>query len=134
MPSERVRTSNPPGAPPAFRPYYSNAVRVSSGDLLFISGQVAWDVDGNVVGKGDPQQQAEQVFANIAAILSAHDATFADIIKVTVYVTDLSWFEQLSDIRRRVFGESPPASVIVQVSSLVQADLLVEVEAVAAVG
>lgn len=134
MPSDRVRTSNPPGAPPALRPYYSNAVRVSSGDLLFISGQVAWDEDGNVVGKDDPQRQAKQVFANIAAILSAHNATFADIVKVTVYVTDLSWFEQLSDIRRGVFGESRPASVIVQVSSLVQADLLLEVEAVAAVG
>lgn len=134
MPSDRVQTSNPPGAPPVLRPYYSNAVRVRRGDLLFISGQVAWDANGNVVGKGDPKRQAEQVFANMAAILSAHGATFADVVKVTVYVTDLSWFEQLSDIRRRVFEESPPASVIVQVSSLVHPDLMLEVEAVAAVG
>jgi reactive intermediate/imine deaminase len=134
MSLDRTQISNPPGAPPALRPYYSNAVRVTSGDLLFISGQVAWDAEGRVIGKGDPQRQAEQVFANIALILAAHNATFADIVKVTVYVTDLAWFEQLSDVRRRIFSGSPPASVIVQVSSLVHPDLLLEVEAVAAVG
>jgi reactive intermediate/imine deaminase len=133
MTNDRTQISNPPGTPPALRPYYSNAVRVSSGDLLFISGQVAWDAEGRVVGKADPRRQAEQVFANIGLILDAHGATFADIVKVTVYVTDLSWFEQLSDIRRRLFSQSPPASVIVQVSSLVHPDLLLEVEAVAAV-
>jgi reactive intermediate/imine deaminase len=124
---------DPPGAPPALRPYYANAVRVGAGDLLFISGQVAWDVEGRVVGRGDPVRQAEQVFANIEAILAAEGATMRDIVKVTVFVTDLSWFEQLSDVRVRLFSMLPPASTIVQVSSLVDPDLLIEVEAVAAV-
>jgi reactive intermediate/imine deaminase len=127
----RKQLSDPPGAPPALRPYYSNAVRVRAGDLLFISGQVAWDADGQVVGRGDPVRQAEQVFANIETILLANDAVFDDIVKVTVYVTDLAWFQQLSDIRTRLFSGSPPASTIVQVSALVDPDLQIEVEAVA---
>ena len=129
----RPERCDPPGAPPALRPYYSNAVRVPAGDLLFISGQVAWDADGAVVGRGDPVRQAEQVFANIATILAAHGATFEDIVKVTVYVTDLSWFDELSEVRVRLFAVLPPASVIVQVVSLVDPDLLIEVEAIAAV-
>jgi reactive intermediate/imine deaminase len=128
-----VERSNPAGAPPALRPYYANAVRVPAGDLLFISGQVAWDADGEVVGRGDPVRQAEQVFANIATILEAHGATFEDVVKVTVFVTDLSWFEQLSDVRLRLFSTLPPASTIVQVASLVDPDLVIEVEAVVAV-
>jgi reactive intermediate/imine deaminase len=130
----RATRSNPLGAPPALRPYYANAVRVTAGDLLFISGQVAWDAAGEVVGRGDPVRQAEQVFANLGTILAAHGATMADVVKVTVYVTDLAWFEQLSAIRVRLFAELPPASTIVQVASLVDPALLLEVEAVAVVG
>jgi 2-iminobutanoate/2-iminopropanoate deaminase len=128
----RAERSNPRGAPPALRPYYANAVRVSAGDLLFISGQVAWDDAGQVVGRGDPVRQAEQVFANLTTILAAHGATIGDVVKVTVYVTDLAWFDQLSAIRVRLFAELPPASTIVQVAALVDPDLLLEVEAVAA--
>lgn len=94
---------------------------------------MAWGADGQVVGKGDPVRQAEQVFNNLAVILGAHGATFEDIVKVTVYVTDLSWFDQLSDLRIRLFSASPPASTIVQVAALVDKDLLLEVEAVVAV-
>ena len=132
MTAGRTQRLNPPGAPPALRPYYANAVRVRAGDLLFISGQVAWDADGQVVGRGDPVAQAEQVFANISTILDAHGATFDDIVKVTVFVTDLAWFEQLSDVRVRLFSSMPPASTIVQVGALVDPELLIEVEAIAA--
>jgi 2-iminobutanoate/2-iminopropanoate deaminase len=128
----RTQRLNPPGAPPALRPYYANAVRVGAGDLLFISGQVAWDADGQVVGRGDPVAQAEQVFANISTILDAHGATFENIVKVTVFVTDLAWFEQLSDVRVPLFSSMPPASTIVQVGALVDPELLIEVEAIAA--
>jgi enamine deaminase RidA (YjgF/YER057c/UK114 family) len=86
-----------------------------------------------VVGRGDPVRQAEQVFANISTILRGHGATFEDIVKVTVFVTDLSWFEKLSDTRVRLFSKLPPASTIVQVAALVDPDLLIEVEAVAAI-
>ena len=129
----RAERSNPAGAPPALRPYYANAVRVTAGDLLFISGQVAWDADGDVVGRDDPVRQAEQVFANIGCILAAHGATFDDVVKVTVYVTDLSWFDELSRIRNELFSASPPSSTIVQVAALVDPALLIEVEAIAAI-
>jgi reactive intermediate/imine deaminase len=132
MTTTRAERSDPPGAPPALRPYYANAVRVTAGDLLFVSGQVAWDAAGQVVGRGDPSRQAEQVFANLSTILAAHGATMGDVVKVTVYVTDLTWFDELSAIRVRLFAALPPASTIVQVSSLVDPDLLIEVEAVAA--
>ena len=133
MTATRTQRLNPSGAPPALRPYYANAVRVTAGDLLFISGQVAWDAGGQVVGRGDPVRQAEQVFANIETILGAHGATFENIVKVTVFVTDLVWFEQLSDVRVRLFSVMPPASTIVQVAALVDPDLLIEVEAIAAI-
>lgn len=129
----RSEVSNPRGAPPPLRPYYSNAVRVRSGDLLFISGQVAWNEHGEIVGRGDAVAQAEQVFANLQVILDANGATWVDVVKATVYVTDLSWFEQLSDIRLRYFADLPPASAIVQVGALVDPDLMLEIEAVVAV-
>ena len=132
MTATRTRRLNSPGAPPALRPYYANSVRVAAGDLLFISGQVAWDAEGEVVGRGDPVAQAEQVFSNIMTILDAHGATFENIVKVTVFVTDLAWFEQLSDVRVRLFSSMPPASTIVQVAALVDPDFLIEVEAIAA--
>ena len=133
MTAPRTHRLDLAGAPPPLRPYYANAVRVRAGDLLFISGQVAWDADGQVVGRGDPVRQAEQVFANLSTILRGHGATFEDIVKVTVFVTDLSWFEQLSDMRVRLFSKLPPASTIVQVAALVDPELLIEVEAVAAI-
>jgi reactive intermediate/imine deaminase len=132
MTAARVERSNPPGAPPALRPYYVNAVRVPPRDMLYVSGQVAWDAAGQVVGRGDPVAQAEQVFANLATILAAHGATMGDVVKVTVYVTDLAWFDELSAVRVRYFAQLPPASTIVQVASLVDPALLLEVEAVAA--
>lgn len=133
MAGQRKQISNPPGVAPPYRDYYANAIQVTAGDLLFISGQVAWDDQGRVVGADDPLRQAEQVFANIARILEAHDATFAQIVKVTVYITSFSWFDQLSALRSRLFAESPPASVIVEVSRLIDPALLIEVDAVAAV-
>ena len=133
MSDPRATVSNPPGAPPPFRSYYSNAVLVQPGPLLFISGQVAWDEQGFVVGVGDPAAQARQAFANLGAILGAHGADFSDVVKITVYVTSLDWFDQLSVVREELFTPTPPASAIVQVVSLVQPDLLIEIEAVAVV-
>ena len=129
----RTVVSNPAGVAAPLRPYYSTAVSVSPGPLLFISGQVAWDEDGAVVGVGDPAAQARQVFANLETVLQAHGAGLQDVVKVTVYVTSLDWFDQLAAIRRELFTVSPPASAIVQVVALVQPELLIEVEAVAAI-
>ncbi len=123
-----------PGAPPAFRNYYSNAVRVAAGDLLFVSGQVAWDENGDVVSPDDGPAQAAKAFDNVAAVLAAHGATLDDVVRIIVYVTELSWFDELSALRERLFPENGPSSTIVQVSGLVQPELKIEVEVVAVVG
>ena len=129
----RKTVSNPPGGAALLKSYYSNAVLVSAGPLLFISGQVAWDEAGNIVGAGDPVMQATQTFKNLRTVLQFHGADFPDLVKVTVYVTSFDWFEELSALRERLFSASPPASAIVQVARLVQPELLIEVEAVAVI-
>ena len=133
MPTRKIVTTDVPGAPPPFRRYYSNAVRSTAGDLLFVSGQVAWDDNGNVVCSGDGLGQAKKVFENLSTVLAAHGATLDDIVKITVFVTELDWFDDLSDLREQLFPHNGPASTIVRVSGLVQPELMIEVEAVATV-
>ena len=116
----KIVTAAVPGAPPPFRRYYSNAVRATAGDLLFVSGQVAWDEEGQVVCAGDGPGQTRKVFENLATILGAHGATLDDLVKITVFVTDLSWFDELSDLRESLFPDNGPVSTIVRVSELVQ--------------
>jgi 2-iminobutanoate/2-iminopropanoate deaminase len=130
--SGRRAAFNPPGAPAIFRPGYSHAVRVMAGELLFISGQVAWDDAGEIVGLDDPGAQARQVFHNLQTILRSLGADLSDITKLTVYVTSFDWFEELAAIRGELFPQEPPASSLIQVAGLVLPELLIEVEAVAA--
>jgi reactive intermediate/imine deaminase len=128
-----VQTSNPKGvyAPPA---NYSQAARVASGsDLLFISGQGAQNPKGETVGVGDMTAQAEQVFKNLQAILAAHGASFANAIKATIYITDISRLAEFNAVRAKYYGDARPASALVEVSALVDPEWLVEVELVALV-
>jgi enamine deaminase RidA (YjgF/YER057c/UK114 family) len=129
----RVTASNPAGVAAPLKPHYSNCVRVDSGPLLFISGQIATDEKGAIVGIGDLRAQAEQVLKNIETILRSHGATMSDVLNVTVYVTDISAFHSIADIRLRYFPSNGPASTIVEVSSLALPELMVEISAVAAV-
>ena len=130
--SERRTVLNPPGAPALFRPGYSHAVRVTAGELLFISGQVAWDEAGQIVGAGDPDAQTRQVFHNLRVILRSVGADLDAITKLTVYVTSFDWFEELAAIRG-LFPEGSPASSLIQVAGLVLPEFLIEVDAVAAI-
>jgi 2-iminobutanoate/2-iminopropanoate deaminase len=109
--------------------HYSDAVR--SGNLLFLSGCVALDRDGSLVGAGDVVAQTRQVFANIGEVLAAAGAGFADVVKLTIYLTDIADRVHMSPIRREFFGDWKPASTLVAVSALALPELLVEVEAVA---
>jgi 2-iminobutanoate/2-iminopropanoate deaminase len=109
--------------------HYTDAVRV--GDLLFVSGCVPTDADGDVVGGDDVAAQAEKVFENIGAILAAAGATFADVAKVTVYLTDIDDRPKINPVRQRVFGDMRPASTLVEVSRLAIPGIRIEVEAVA---
>lgn len=126
--------SNPDAVARPMKAYYSNAVRCSGDDLLFIAGQVAIDRDGKLVGAGNMRQQASQVLENIKSILKANDAEMSDVVKVTVYVTDIRAFDEIEDIRNSYFEGSPPASVIVQVAKLAKPEWMIEIEAVAALG
>jgi 2-iminobutanoate/2-iminopropanoate deaminase len=118
------------GLPEPFS-HYTDAVR--AGDLLFISGCVALDEHGNVVGEGDVVVQARQVFANIGRILEAAGASFADVVKVTLFLVDIDDRARINPVRQEFFGEARPASTLVEVSALVLPEFLIEVEAVAVV-
>jgi 2-iminobutanoate/2-iminopropanoate deaminase len=109
--------------------HYTDAVR--AGDLLFISGCVPVDAEGRLVGGDEVVAQARQVFANIGACLGAAGATFADVVKVTVYVTNIADRARINPVRQEVFGAARPASTLVEVSALAVPGAKLEVEAVA---
>ena len=109
--------------------HYTDAVRF--GNLLFISGMVGVDAQGRVVGRGDVAAQARATFDNMKRILEAEGATFADILKVTVYLRNVEDRARINPVRAEFFGDARPASTLVEVSKLVAPELLIEVEAVA---
>ncbi|NGN63587.1 alpha/beta fold hydrolase [Streptomyces sp. A7024] len=110
---------------------YRHAVPVR-GELVAISGQIALDADGELVGPGDPVAQAQQVFRNIAKALASQGLTFADVVKIGFYVTDTDQLPALREARdAHVDTANPPASTAVQVAGLIRPDLLVEVDALA---
>ena len=109
--------------------HYTDAVR--AGDLLFVSGFVPVDGEGRLVGGDDVVAQARQVFANLAAVLAAAGATFADVVKVTVYLTDIEDRARINPVREEIFGETRPASTLVEVSALATPGAKVEIDAIA---
>lgn len=111
--------------------HYTDAVRV--GDLLFVSGCVPTDAEGNVVGGDDVAAQARKVFENIGLILERAGASFADVAKVTVYLTDVDDRPKINPVRQELFGDTKPASTLVEVSRLAIPGIKIEVEAVARV-
>ena len=133
MANPRKKAMNPEAVATPLKPYYSNCVRSDAGPLLWISGQVALDAKGRLVGEGDLRAQAVQVLENIKAILADSNATMDDIVKVTVYVTDIRAFNDIADIRERYFPQNGPSSVICEVSALAWPEFMIEIEAVAVV-
>jgi reactive intermediate/imine deaminase len=109
--------------------HYTDAVR--AGDLVFVSGVVPVDVDGNLVGGDDVVAQARQVFANMGAVLDAAGCSFADVVKVTLFLTDVDDRPKINPVRQEVFGEVRPASTLVEISRLAIPGAKIEVEAVA---
>jgi 2-iminobutanoate/2-iminopropanoate deaminase len=111
--------------------HYTDAVR--AGELLFVSGVVPIDGEGVLVGGDDVVGQARQVLANLGAVLAAAGATFADVVKVTVFLTDIADRARINPVRQEVFGEARPASTLVEVSALAVPGAKLEIEAVALV-
>jgi enamine deaminase RidA (YjgF/YER057c/UK114 family) len=112
---------------------YTHVV-TGAGRLIAVSGQVALDAQGQVVGQGDPEAQARQVFANLGRCLAAAGATFADVMKLTYYLTDMASLPAVRAVRTEVLGtQNLPASTAVQVVALAHPDFLLEIEAFALV-
>jgi len=103
------------------------------GDLLFISGQAAIDSSGQLIGIGNFDAQAEQVFANLARVLRAGGSSLANVIKVTIFLRDMSNFPKIVELRGRYFTPPYPADTIVEVTSLYSPEALIEIEAIAVV-
>jgi 2-iminobutanoate/2-iminopropanoate deaminase len=101
------------------------------GEFLFISGQAPIDETGQIVGVGDFDAQAEQVFANLERVLRAGGSSFTNVIKVTIFLRDMSNFPKIVELRGRYFTPPYPADTIVEVTSLYSPDALIEIEAIA---
>ena len=129
--SNHVVGATPADVPAPLKPHYSNCIRVEAGPLLFISGLISMDADGNIVGEGDIRAQATQTLENIRKVVEANGGTMADIVQVTVYVTDIDAFHSISDIRESYFPKDGPASAIVEVGALALPELMIEIAAVA---
>jgi len=129
-----IRRINPPelGSPPG----YSQIVEVRGANLFFIAGQTALDGAGALVGKNDFAAQAEQVFRNLGTALQAIGCTASNLVKLTVFLRDMSNLPAYRDARNRFFATvTPPAApaiTLVEVSKLYGPDFLIEIEAVAA--
>jgi len=117
----------PPGAPKAIGPY-SPALR--AGQLLFLSGQIPLDPQSGAVVGDDISAQTEQVFRNIAALLAASGATFSQVARTTVFLTDLNDFGAMNAVYARHFADPPPARSTVQVSRLPR-DVRIEIDVIA---
>jgi reactive intermediate/imine deaminase len=111
---------------------YSQATKApASGHLIFVSGLVARAADGTTVGRGDIRAQTRFILESLKTILAEGGASLADVTKVTVFIRDMADFDAIHEVRREYFPQDPPASSMVQVTSLVSPDYLIEIEAIA---
>ena len=101
------------------------------GELIVLSGQAAITPQGELVGEGDFDAQAEQVFRNLEHVLGLAGATLADVVKVTIYLTDMANFPKIVELRERWFTAPYPADTIVEVRSLALPGLMIEIDAIA---
>jgi 2-iminobutanoate/2-iminopropanoate deaminase len=116
------------------RVLYTHVVVASGQSLVFISGQLARDQDGNIVGPRDMRAQVKQVGENLRKALAAAGATLDDLVKTTTFVTDIDEFFKHVDVRHDYLGVALPASTTVEVRRLSHPDLMVEIEAIAMLG
>lgn len=114
------------------QPMFS-ADAIRHGDLLFVSGCVPLDTEGNLVGKGDLAAQMRKTLENLGTVLAAAGCSFEDVIKTGVFITDIKKKPLTYDVRREFFGDRPPASTMVEVSSLDGEGVEIEIDAIAAI-
>ena len=117
---------------------YSQAIRASAKDLLFIAGQVSVDMDGNVVGEGDAAAQTRQIFENLGNILASQGASMTDVVEFTTYVvgreSTAGYMKGRTDVYPDLFpNQDYPASTLLIISGLAREEFLVEISAIAAI-
>ena len=118
--------------PDPYEPFnISQGFRV--GDLVFVSGQAALTLEGEIVGVADFDAQAQQAFQNLADVLAAAGSSLEQVVKVTIYLTDMSYFERVVALRERFFTPPWPADTLVEVSALALPELMIEIDATAMV-
>ena len=123
---------NPPDVVQPFG-IFSSAAWQAEGRVLHLSGQVAQVADGSAVGIGDIEAQTRQVLDNLARVLANVGGRLDDIVKVTVFVTDMAHLDQIHRVRAEYFTPPYPASTLVEVSRLVRPEYLIEIDAVASI-
>ncbi len=129
-----IRYDSPSTVAPPVSNYSHVAVAdLGSAKLLHLAGQVALDKAGTLIGAGDITQQTEQIFANIGAILAAHNATMHHVVKMTYYYTDMHHRSAVAAVRDRYLPQPGPPSTAVAVSSLALPEWLLEIDVVAVV-
>jgi 2-iminobutanoate/2-iminopropanoate deaminase len=112
---------------------YSSGVEAPAGRTIYVSGQVSMDAGGNVVGEGDVRLQTETVLEHVKTVVEGAGGGMEDIVKVTVFITDMGLYDEIHEVRRRYFEEPYPASSMVEVPALIDPRLLIEIEAVAVI-
>lgn len=116
--------------PDPYAPFLlSQAIQL--GNLVFVSGQAAIGDDGEIVGKGDFDRQAEQAFKNLDRVLRAAGTGLDSVVKVTIFLTSMTHFPKIVELRRQWFSAPYPADTIVEVSGLYSPDAMIEIEAIA---
>lgn len=116
---------------------YSPGVRVTVSDtcsMVFISGQVAIDADGHLIGGSDAAAQTEAVFESLRSVLRECGADLDALVSVTIFLTDIRSLATVSAVRNRYLGDPPPASTLVEVSALAEPGVLVEINGIALIG
>ena len=112
----------------------SHGVSASAGKMVFVSGQVSRNARGEIVGQGNIRVQTRQVLENLKSVLAQGGAAMDDVVKVTVFVTNVAeHYSEIHEVRAEYFPKDYPASTMVEVKALVQPELLIEIEAIAVV-
>lgn len=122
----------PNGFTPTLGSYsHGLVVPVGNANMIFLTGQIAMDSNGEAYAPNDAEKQTEFVFQNISKILEASDASIDDVVKVQIFLTNINDFAKVSKIRNKYFEKSKPASTLLEVSKLVKEGCVVEIEVMA---
>ena len=110
--------------------HWSTVTTARPGKLVFVSGLTAKNERGEIVGVGDIRAQTRQVCENLQAAMRAAGGTLADIVRVDVFIKEMTGFKEIHEVRREYFGANPPASTMVAISAFTHPDMLIEINAI----